>query len=210
MTKGTSVCRRSVIRKDVIEGMLLEEIGSSLRTFLAAEQGRPTLRTLLEQMLPCDEGLAGMEGEREKLCRQNADVERRIFAILDNITAENREFADKRIRELKTELREITPRLQELEAASLGQVDLDGLTDAMVSYMGEFEKVLAEGTIDEKRSFMRAFTKEIELDPQTGKGRAQLFMLPDPAAATRNAPATANSSLIMVAGAGFEPATFRL
>ena len=70
--------------------------------------------------------------------------------------------------------------------------------------------------MDEKRSFVRAFAKRIELDPESRKGQAQLFMLPDLAAATRyelhppGRAATAKSSFSMVAGAGFEPAAFRL
>ena len=81
---------------------------------------------------------------------------------------------------------------------------------AVLDYMQDFGKVVAEGTVDEKRRFIRAFTKGIELDPETNKGQAQLYMLPDPASLSRCPSTSAESLFCMVAGAGFEPATSRL
>ncbi len=201
VTKGNSVCRRCVIQKDVIEGMLLEEIGKNLLLFLEREGGRALLRGVLEELAGDD--LGSQDEELGKLRSQRADIERRIGNILDNITAENREFADKRIRELKGELRGILPRIEELEAASCAAPDLDELTEALLGYMRCFQEVVSEGTVEEKRSFIRAFTNKIELDPETGKGRAQVLMLPDLTAATRYEPATAKSSFKVVAGARF-------
>ena len=95
-------------------------------------------------------------------------------------------------------------------------MDLETLTDVMLDYMTEFQKVACQGTVDEKRRFIRAFTKGIELDPRNGKGRAQFFILPDFAALSRfelyppGRATTARSSFNVVAGAGFEPATSRL
>jgi hypothetical protein len=45
--------------------------------------------------------------------------------------------------------------------------------------MRDFEKVVAEGTVEEKRSFIRAFTRRVELDPETGEGLAEIYDLPD-------------------------------
>jgi len=199
ISKGTSVCGRSLIRKEAIEGMILGEVGTNLRGFLEQEHGRATLRSILEEM-------AGSESpdtakELGKLRRQKDDLERRIFNILDNITAETKEFADRRIRQLKKELHQIEPHIEELEAASENQLDFDELTQVMLDYMEDFEGMLAYGTVDEKRTFIRAFTKKIELDPHNGTGRAQVFIIPDLAVASRYEPATQRSSLTPVAGA---------
>lgn len=207
ITKGNSVCQRCVIQKDAIEGMLLEEIGKTLRQFVEGDHGRAALKGMLEEML-CSP-TTGLDDELARLRERKADVERRIFGILDNITAENREFADARIRELKKELRGLLPRIEELQAASEAQPDLDELTDAMLGYMADFQAVVAEGTVDERRRLVRAFTRRVVLDPQTGKGRAELLYVPKDAAPSASAGNTA-SSPSMVAGAGFEPATFRL
>lgn len=67
-------------------------------------------------------------------------------------------------------------------------------------------EVLAAGTVDEKRQFLRAFIRRVELDPDTGRGRAELYSLPtQTASSAKDTNDAANSSLIMVAGAGYEP-----
>jgi len=205
ISKGTSVCKRSLVRTEAIEGMILGEIGKNLRNFLKEEKGRKALRSILEEMAGAQ--VMDVDRELEKLREKKEDLERRIFNILDNITAENREFADRRIGDLKKKLDELLLRMKELETSPGELMDLDQVTEVMLEYMKDFENVVAQGTVDEKRRFIRAFAKEIELDPESGTGRAQVFVIPDLTVAVRNEPATEKSSLISVAGAGFEPAT---
>ncbi len=203
VAKGNAVCERSVVRKDAVEHMLLEQVGQGLREFLAEEEGCAALRAILEHMVG---GERGQDDEIAKLREQQADIERRIYGILDNITETNREFADKRIRELKGELREIEPRLEEMEASSAAAPDLDELTDAMLRYMENFGEVVAEGTVEERRAFIRAFVMKVELDPAEGRGRAELLSIPRLTALPLAGDNAAKSSFNMVAGAGFEPA----
>ena len=84
-------------------------------------------------------------------------------------------------------------------------MDIDELRDAVLGYMADLETVVAEGTVDEKRGFVRDFTKAVELDTEMQEDQAQLFVLRDLAAATRYEPATAKSSSSMVAGARYAP-----
>jgi len=62
--------------------------------------------------------------------------------------------------------------------------------------------VASEGTVDEKRRFIRAFTRRIELDPETGKGRAELLYIPNDAAFSGDCE-NAASSFPVVAGARY-------
>ncbi len=68
--------------------------------------------------------------------------------------------------------------------------------------MERFTDVAAEGTVDEKRSFIRAFTGKVELDPETGKGRAELLYIPKNAALSECSENVA-SSFPVVAGARY-------
>ena len=129
---------------------------------------------------------------------------------------------------------------RECQAAELAQ--------AALLLAREVDQIAALGTINEKRTFVRTFLREIEFDPQTRTGTAHFHAVPsvngdtapDPGAGTRSEPATTDSdtegpespsdgksslrlrnddaryaqkrtaprgggsSLIMVAGAGFE------
>ena len=65
--------------------------------------------------------------------------------------------------------------------------------------------MFAEGTRQEQKEFVSLFVERIEVDPR--KRRARLRIRKFPAA---HAMTTGNSAFEMVAGAGFEPATFGL
>ena len=198
VTKGKSVCERNVIRRDVLEDFVIEFIGEQIRE-LIDNADQAALRDLLGQyMQGSDEGadvqLAGLRARAEQ-------TRNTINNILDNITETNRDFADVRIRDLKGELADITPQIELLEVQVTATVDLDELAGAMVGYLGEFSQVLAGGTIDERRTVIRAFCKQIRLDPRNGEGRAELFMLPDLTTAAGHEAAAIKSSFPMVAGA---------
>ena len=198
VSKGNSVCRRSFIRREQIEGMILEQIGAGLRGFLG-EGGASILRRMLEELVGGERPAAG--GELAGLLRKRSQIEAKIDGILDNISEENRDLANRRIGALKRELYDIQPRIDAIEAAEGAKVDIDALAAAVQDYMRDFERVVAEGTVDEKRSFIRAFTRRVELDPETGEGLAEIYDLPHFAAVGRHVPPTRDSSLILVAEA---------
>ena len=52
------------------------------------------------------------------------------------------------------------------------------LVDQAVELAGELKTAIAEGTIEEKRLFLRAFLKRIGLDLTKGVGRAMFILLP--------------------------------
>ncbi|KPL01518.1 MAG: hypothetical protein AMK75_04500, partial [Planctomycetes bacterium SM23_65] len=70
-------------------------------------------------------------------------------------------------------------------------------------YMNEFEKVAAQGTVEEKRFFLRAFVKSVELDPEKHTGRAELFSLPRIEALPPDSDNASNPLFSMVAGARY-------
>jgi len=71
--------------------------------------------------------------------------------------------------------------------------------------MKQFEVVQAEGTVEEKRAFLRAFTRTVELDPETGKGRLEIYSLPMvPVQEKKDSLGGHPSSLTLVAGVGFD------
>ncbi len=146
-------------------------------------------------------------GKRDKLLRTKVDIEAKIYNIIDNISPATREFADKRVTQLKDELARIALELEHLEVAEARKADIDAMLPELMEYMKDFGRVYTEGTVEEKRTFLRAFIRRVELDPETGKGRLEIFSLPRIQALPPDGDNASNSSLILVAGAGFEPAT---
>ena len=190
----------------MLEEFLFDEIGKNLSEFLDGDEGLEMLRKALLEVLGPQ---ADDTGERKQLLATKADIEQKIYNIIDNITQTTREFAEKRIEQLKAELDGIKRQVERVDAQAANAVDLDAVVSALLDYMKQFGQVAAEGTVEEKRSFLRAFARTVELDPETGKGRLEIYSLPVMAAVQekKDSPDGHPSSLTLVAGVGFEPTT---
>ena len=73
----------------------------------------------------------------------------------------------------------------------------------MTQAVKDVRKLPQEGTIDERRRFVRAFVKEMGLDPTNGQGRAHVCMLPDHSVLSPSHSATERPAVSMVAGARY-------
>lgn len=75
----------------------------------------------------------------------------------------------------------------------------------------DFTRVFARGTAAEKRQFTRLFVKNIGVDPDIAHISMYLFGSPT-GLKRKGTPASVRTGVPigLVAGAGFEPATFRL
>ncbi len=91
--KGNSVCGRDIIRRDVIEGLVIDAIGENIRQMLEAADPIE-LRSLVRQHLGVTE--EGASEELRRLRAQREEIRTKINNILDNITRENRELAHRR------------------------------------------------------------------------------------------------------------------
>ncbi len=81
--------------------------------------------------------------------------------------------------ELKQELAVLESKRLKLEiAGAKKKIEIGCLIDQAVELAGDFKSAFSEGTIEEKRLFLRAFLKGIELDPIVGKGQAKFILLP--------------------------------
>jgi hypothetical protein len=67
-----------------------------------------------------------------------------------------------------------------------------------------FDDLFRQGTPEEKKEFIRLWLDGIDFDPEERRARVYMKRFPAPSQDT------GNSSLRLVAGAGFEPATFGL
>ena len=77
--------------------------------------------------------------------------------------------------------------------------------DGIMAQMANFQEVLAEGTPEEKKELIRLFVEGIELDVEKRVARCRIKKFPAPKDLDAG-----KLSFGLVAGAGFEPATFGL
>ena len=80
-----------------------------------------------------------------------------------------------------------------MERLDYRPVDVEAVTREALAYLGRFGEVLGQGSIEQRKEFLRGFVKEIRIVPDKGTGVINNLRLPV-------------SSLMMVPEAGFEPA----
>ena len=199
MSKGNSVCNRVLFRKEYLEEFVLSGVKRRLDNFLSGG-GRRVLEKFIAEELHCGrkdprEEIAGLRSRLEEIDKK-ADV------LLENITSANRKFIDRKLAKLRSERRTLEARLQELKSIDYKPIDVRGTVDGILARLSDFDGVFAEGTIEERKEFLRSFVSKIKLFPAECRERVQFFRIP--------LPVNGNSSFVSIAGVGFEPTTFGL
>jgi hypothetical protein len=164
-----------VLPKEETEAWAFAQIEGIVAGYL--EQGaEEQLREMIAQQL---QGADRFDASELSTVRQRqADIEATIENLLDNITPTNREYVDRRI----AKLREETLRLEEQEAALQGQQgqehQAEELARAAFALAPQVKQIAAHGTVEEKRTFLRAFVKEIAFDPASRTGTGYFYAVP--------------------------------
>ncbi len=113
--------------------------------------------------------------------------------LLDISTPANRDFVDERLGKIRLRKQDLEARLADLERVEYEPVDLEAATADALAYLAKFREVPQEGTLEQRKEFLRGFVAEIAIDPDAARGAITFYELPV-------------SSLMSMPGAGVEPA----
>jgi hypothetical protein len=189
-TKGKSTCRRYWLRRDPFESFILGRVEKRLQKFLTSGGERMLRRFIADEILaktpdPTEE-IAKLKGEVATL---TSEADR----LLDIATPANRDFVDERLGKIRARRQDVEARLADLVQVDCRPVDIEAATADALAYLAKFREVLQEGTLEQRKEFLRGFVAEIGIDPDTARGTITFYELPV-------------SSLMSVPGAGVEPA----
>ena len=105
------------------------------------------------------------------------EIKQSINNLVENLTSTNKEYVDARLIELKREMAVLESKRLELETTGAKKIEFERIVDQAVELAEEFKTAFGEGSIEEKRLFLRAFLEKIELNPLTGRGQAVMILL---------------------------------
>jgi len=188
-SKGRSVCKRYWLRRDPFENMILGRVEKRLTKYLA-RGGEATLRKFI-----AEEILAKTPDPNEEIAKLKADLtvqQAEADRLLDIATPANRDFVDDRLGKIRTRKLEIEARLADLQQIDCQPIDLEAATRDALAHLAKFREVLEEGTLEQRKEFLRGFVAGIEIDPDAVRGTITFYELPA-------------NSLMMVPGVGVEP-----
>ena len=130
------------------------------------------------------------------------EQDQKANVLLETMSPETKGFIDGKLRELGTEKRRLTHRLEELEAKPYEPIDPDAVLKQGLVALRDLPRLMESGNLEERKEFVRAFIAGVTVVPEKARLDLQVRTFP--------AVLDADSTCEMVAGAGFEPATFGL
>jgi len=174
-SKGKSVCKRYRLRRDPFESLILGRVEKRLKKYLA-RGGEGVLRRFIQEEILAKTPDPGEE--ITKLKSELAALEAEANRLLDIATPANRDFVDERLGKIRVRKQELEPRLADLERVDFQPVDLEAATRDALAYLARFRDVLEEGTLEQRKEFLRGFVHEISIDPDTARGVITFYELP--------------------------------
>ena len=200
--KGQAACAKFLVPKEPLEEVVLERIQARLKELLAGEG-----ETLLREYVAEEIAAQGQDPRREAAAVrvQITEIDRRVDVILTALSPETRELLDGKLRDLAAEKRALQRRLEELEAAPYEPIDPEAVVRTGMTALRDLPRLLGSASLEERKELVGAFVDHVTVLPDESMVELQMRTLP-----ALPLLATSNSSVGVVAGAGFEPATFGL
>jgi hypothetical protein len=176
MMAGNSICRRDLIRREALDNFIIDRVRLKLIPFLE-NGGDKVFRSLLQEEL--NSAQPDPKAEMRKIRKRIQEINEKADVLLENLTPSNRDFMDEKLAKLKRERRHLEEMLEEQEKIRYEPVDVDAIVADAMGSLGRFQEVMDQGSLEEKKSFLRAFVGRIKILPGKGRGTVEYFKIPD-------------------------------
>jgi len=175
ITKGKKVCEMYAIGQKVLEDKVIDVVLDFYRPYFE-KGGRKKLAEAVKLQVNC-------EGKELVTARQRAQAKQEkigktIDNLLDNLTAANREYVDRRLIELKQQRQQLETRLEELDQLYLSQAEIDGIVTDSMQFLSGLEFTLHHGLPHEKLVVLRQCIEKIWVNKPTGEIKLAMRIVP--------------------------------
>jgi chromosome segregation ATPase len=108
----------------------------------------------------------GQEIEKaiERAKAEYEQIGKTIDNLLDNITAANRSFVDKRLDQLNLQRQQLQSRIEELERVALSQAEIDAVVKDGMTFLTGLEFTFQNGLPQEKRVALQQCISRIRIN----------------------------------------------
>jgi hypothetical protein len=195
-----SICPDSLYRREPLETGVVGLVAARVNAILS-NGGIDGLRAAVEREISAE--VPDVDAEVAQITAGLSEVANRVDVLIDSLTPVNKEFVDKKIVELKEKKEMLEARLAEMQTMKREEVDCHEIAEQVMATVSRFEDLFPYGTVEERKEFIGLFLDRVELDPDNRVGEVYIKRFPMPVE-------DIGESFGLVAGAGFEPATFGL
>lgn len=173
--KGSGACQAKYINTEKFESLVIEQINKRV---LTKENLVNLVRMVNEEM---DSTINSYQDELNIIFDTTADVNHRLERLYDAIETGKLDLGDVviRIRELRSRQDQIQARRIEIEShMSDRKVELADL-ETVTGYVDGLHELLKEGSLAERRTFIRSFVKEVRVTGNEVVLNYSMPILPD-------------------------------
>ncbi len=159
LKKGSGACEAKYISSKMFEGLVIDKIKEHI---LTEENLRELVRLVNEEL---DAASAECQAQLNTVKEEVADVDRRLDRLYDAVETGKLDNADlaPRIKQLRERKDNLQARKWELEWQLKEQrVELADI-GAVTRYVEDLRNILSEGSIVERKSFIKSFVKKVEV-----------------------------------------------
>ena len=175
ITKGNAVCQLNSIPQEDLESIVIDAALRFYQPYLAQNGTIKLAQAVREQI--GDEG-QNIEQARARAQAEHEQIGKTIDNLLNNITPVNREYVDKRLKELTAQRQQLESRLEELERISLSQAEIDTIVKDAMGFITGLEPVLREGLPQEKLLALRQCIQHITISKPENSVRILFRLVP--------------------------------
>ncbi|HOW87503.1 MAG TPA: recombinase family protein [Candidatus Omnitrophota bacterium] len=193
-SRGNAVCENFSFASHRLEGHILQGIKNRLG------EENPYKELLGEIRTELDKQFKNPALEINALEQRVKAINQKIDDLLDTVDPEHKVILNRKITVLSEEKKRLEVEIVSLKANSKTRIDLEKASREVLSGIRDFDQIFTEeASVGEKKAFIRRYIGAVRILPKEKKALVGWYPIPKP-----------SSPVQMVAGAGFEPATFGL
>ncbi len=171
--KGPTECISFSIPKDELEKQIIKAIRRRLKRSGALDRiARDLEQSLAIGAQEPNTKLAELEAE---LSRNQIAEDRILKAVEEGMPYST---SRKRMEDLQARRDQITQEMAEWQAQGNAGGDPATAHAEIMAFLGDFERILSCGDLEEQRAFIRCFVEKIEVDPETEDIDVTMFKVP--------------------------------
>jgi site-specific DNA recombinase len=173
MTYGQSECTRTAFDRGALEGAVMEILRNRITKILGTKHD--ALVDLVSELVKNDGGQADAEAQR--LRSTLAELNRKVRRALELIDERNRVLINDELANLQQQRTEAENRLAQLETKHPSATP-ELIATQIINVSKKLQEVMSNGTLFDRKEFIRAYIHRIELDTLNGQGTVWMRPLP--------------------------------
>jgi len=204
INKGRSVCSSFLIRKNKIESFVV----NSIKENILASNLESKLQHIVEKQLEARHTGKSLSLERieKALATNKIQMDNIIDAISQGVKVDT---VLERVKQLEAEHDRLVQEKEKIEKASVSKDDVKDLARNITREVGNFEQAFDTASFLEKKNWIRQFVLGIQIEREKNRALCYIMKIPKVNHPVMNSFLPSESSMMVVAGAGLEPASRR-